>query len=455
MARLNGWKEVATYLGKSVRTAQRWERSYKLPVHRLGYEGGEIVWADTDDLDAWLRSQSVNAPSSAAPAAVEVNALPELTDEAASPSPKPPTAYLPPWVRRGSLAALAILVIVVGAYSWSPDRRLRVVGWAVEGGVLQGIGPEGQRLWTARLPVRLHSESYPSSWSGRSGTNLVQADLDGDGDPETLIAANADKRSDDAAFVVLNRDGRDRFPPVRPKGTVRFGDVSYAGPWAPYRVFVTTTASGESRIHASFIHRHDFPTLLVTMDANGRELARYWSNGYIDSVNTGTRDGRRVWLVGATNNESRGASLAVFRDVPSGAAPAIRADYVCTSCTGKVPDEFLVVPRRCIAQHPTVNGTALVDLAYTDDEGQLFAHVREGPLDGGNRPGSDVIYSFAPDFSRADVLVAWGLLFMHRDMYQRGVLDHEWTPEEEATLFPVLRWDGARFVEIPRGRITY
>jgi hypothetical protein len=455
MVRLNGWKEIATYLGKSVRTAQRWERIYNLPVHRLGHEGGEIVWADSDDLDVWLRSQSVNATPPASPAAVEVEASPDLTGEAAPPSPEPPTTYLLPWVRWGPLAALAILVIVVGAYSWPTDKRPRVVGWTVEGGLLQGIGSGGQQLWTARLPVRLQSEAYQSSWSGRSGTNLVQADLDGDGDSETLIAAVADQRSDDAAFVVLNRDGRERFPPVRPKGTVTFGDVSYAGPWTPYRVHVTTTASGEPRIHASFIHRHEFPTLLVTMDADGRELSRYWSNGYIDSVNTGIRDGRRVWLVGATNNESRGASLAVFRDVPSGAAPAVRADYVCTSCTGKVPDEFLVMPRRCIAQHPTVNGTALVDVAYTDDAGQVFAHAREGPLNNGNRPGSDVIYSFAPDLSRADVLVAWGLLLMHRDMHQRGVLDHEWTPAEEATLFPVLRWDGARFVEIPRGRVTY
>jgi len=33
--RLESWKEIAAYLGRDVRTAQRWERLGGLPVHRL------------------------------------------------------------------------------------------------------------------------------------------------------------------------------------------------------------------------------------------------------------------------------------------------------------------------------------------------------------------------------------------------------------------------------------
>ena len=50
--RLNGWKEIASHLGKGVRTAQRWERNYALPSRRIGREGGEIVFAfKVTDLD--------------------------------------------------------------------------------------------------------------------------------------------------------------------------------------------------------------------------------------------------------------------------------------------------------------------------------------------------------------------------------------------------------------------
>ena len=54
---LNGWKDIASFLGKGVRTVQRWERDYHLPVHRIGKQGGEIVWASRQELDEWLRTK--------------------------------------------------------------------------------------------------------------------------------------------------------------------------------------------------------------------------------------------------------------------------------------------------------------------------------------------------------------------------------------------------------------
>ena len=35
--RLDSWKEIASYLGRGIRTVQRWEREEGLPVHRLDH----------------------------------------------------------------------------------------------------------------------------------------------------------------------------------------------------------------------------------------------------------------------------------------------------------------------------------------------------------------------------------------------------------------------------------
>lgn len=43
--RLNSWKEIATFLGRGVRTVQRWERELQLPVHRIG--DGPRTWITT------------------------------------------------------------------------------------------------------------------------------------------------------------------------------------------------------------------------------------------------------------------------------------------------------------------------------------------------------------------------------------------------------------------------
>jgi hypothetical protein len=59
---LQGWKEISTYLKRGVRTAQRWELTYRMPVHRIEADV-RSVFAYADELDAWLeRSHVKSAP---------------------------------------------------------------------------------------------------------------------------------------------------------------------------------------------------------------------------------------------------------------------------------------------------------------------------------------------------------------------------------------------------------
>ncbi len=54
---LTSWKEIAQYLGKGVRTVQRWEQRFGLPVRRpLGAGHKSTVLARREDLDHWMNS---------------------------------------------------------------------------------------------------------------------------------------------------------------------------------------------------------------------------------------------------------------------------------------------------------------------------------------------------------------------------------------------------------------
>lgn len=57
-ATLQGWKEIAAELDRSVRTVQRWERTLDLPVNKLGKGTGSPVFAFKDELHAWLRHKA-------------------------------------------------------------------------------------------------------------------------------------------------------------------------------------------------------------------------------------------------------------------------------------------------------------------------------------------------------------------------------------------------------------
>src|SRR3954464_3763144 len=56
---LNSWKEIASYLGRGVRTVQRWEAQLGLPVHRPAGKDHSAVVAFSSELDQWLDSRPV------------------------------------------------------------------------------------------------------------------------------------------------------------------------------------------------------------------------------------------------------------------------------------------------------------------------------------------------------------------------------------------------------------
>src|SRR5262245_14352171 len=55
---LNSWQDVASYLGVSVRTAQKWEKTLALPIRRMPGPRGRIV-ADPAELDRWKLQAAV------------------------------------------------------------------------------------------------------------------------------------------------------------------------------------------------------------------------------------------------------------------------------------------------------------------------------------------------------------------------------------------------------------
>lgn len=51
---LTSWKDIARYMGKGVRTVQRWEQDFGLPVRRPQGSSKKAVLARPRDLDAWV-----------------------------------------------------------------------------------------------------------------------------------------------------------------------------------------------------------------------------------------------------------------------------------------------------------------------------------------------------------------------------------------------------------------
>lgn len=63
---LTSWKDIARYMGKGVRTVQRWEQDFGLPVRRPSGSDRKAILARPSDLDAWVAMRCVSRAQSGA-----------------------------------------------------------------------------------------------------------------------------------------------------------------------------------------------------------------------------------------------------------------------------------------------------------------------------------------------------------------------------------------------------
>ncbi len=106
--RLDSWKEIASYLRKSVRSVQRWEAEEGMPVRRHLHGKAGTVYAFAPELDAWWKERgAILAAQNGAEEALVVPAEPVTAEVARElvPPPPPRRPRRATWVAVGFVAA--------------------------------------------------------------------------------------------------------------------------------------------------------------------------------------------------------------------------------------------------------------------------------------------------------------------------------------------------------------
>ena len=126
---LDSWKEIAAYLGREVRTVQRWEKKEGLPVHRQIHEKLGTVYAYKSEVDAWWRERSAklasnsdNGEATEGPRVVEWPAsTPEIPGEELTTATR--SRWL--WGLAAVVAASGLLALFVLANEWGLRDKLK------------------------------------------------------------------------------------------------------------------------------------------------------------------------------------------------------------------------------------------------------------------------------------------------------------------------------------------
>ena len=168
---LESWKEIAAYLGRSVRAVQLWEKEEHLPIHRHQHDKQGTVFAYRDELDRWRDARSTSPPAAAPPVV------------------RP--------ARRWIFAGVAVVIVVAAALLWRWQSRRDVtavrsvavlpftsnadVGQHVSDGVTELLIDDLAALQDLRVMARSSVFRYKAKPPVRAGEELdVDAIVTGD-----------------------------------------------------------------------------------------------------------------------------------------------------------------------------------------------------------------------------------------------------------------------------------
>lgn len=402
LSRLDSWKAIADYFGRSVRTVMRWERDRNLPVHHVPGGNTRTVFALVEELDAWMAGEHGVAVAAEA----SVAAAPPLPDS----SPKR-------WHRSHSwrIAALVFTgLAVIGAVAVMPPgvrspEAAPIATAAMVERLLVSSDAAGREVWRYELPAG-------TAPFGTRGARVV--DISGDGRPDVLALLRTMRPEGDGTGALLAIDSQGaRLWQRSLDDSYRFGDTDYGPTWFPENAIVYHQA-GAVRITATLHHNTWWPDIVATFDAEGRVLAKFVNTGWLFGLNL-TRDDRYL-LASGVSNAFGGAVLVVLDAAnPGGTAPSDGGSLpACANCPPGAPRAYVVAPWSDLAR-PAELPTIIVQVS---DSGTILLRAQQ------RRPGAgavpEIIIELSPSLEVVERTVSDTFREAHDLLARSGELDH-------------------------------
>jgi hypothetical protein len=433
---LQGWKEIAGYLGVSVRTAQTLEDSQGLPVQRRGVGKKAPVSAISTELEAWrTNGQTGVAPeqkpkteerqgdASEGTAPAERQALYKVSDSAIA--EQPPgfvTANRPMWPRYALGVGLLVLTIGTAFYYGVVVPHGPPSDFRVDGKNLVVFNAKGKELWRHTFPKGLAPGSY--GVEVRRLRNWL-SDLDGDGQVVLLFTVEPENWSEVGSTLACFGPGgkiRWQFTPGR-----QVTDASGDHMTPPYIIHAVEVLAGktpaDTRIAVSSVHYVNQPDQVAILDVHGRVLGEYWHPGHLNFLAQADLDGdgTNELLAAGVNNGDHQATLVVLNpwEVSGLMTPVEMTDERFRLVDMPPAKERAVVlfPRSCVSKGQAY--TRVASLVVHKD--RIVLVVAEQPaMDG---PG--FIYELGYSLQTLTVVAANDFVrTAHHKMEALGELDH-------------------------------
>lgn len=403
---LSSWKEIAAYLGVSVRTAQNWEAEKQLPITRLGPRGR--ILATTAGLDAWKQSNLQGTR--------RTNGYRFLR-----------------WYAAGLTAVLLIALAAAAVHSIRESRR-RPTGYRIDPGRFVVVDASGRELWNVQEPELAGRETY-GYVEGKGNRAAWFGDLDGDGLTEVLFVPILKPEAGriPGPLICFSQDGRERWR-FSPGRAISTSTESFEPPFA-----VVNFAVAARRIVVEGQHRFFYPAQVAVVSPEGKLLREYWHAGHLPALAVSDFDGdgaSEIYAAGV-NNARKMATLVVLDPERMAGAADERGTpaYQFRGLAPGVEKARILFPRSCLTNVKDIWNFAQM-LAL--DKHDLTVTVSEDPHD----TGAALFYHLDRSLRLKNLTPGDGFEMTHSRFRAEGKLDHDMNQAELDRLREVVYVSG-------------
>ncbi len=382
---LTSWKQIAAYLGVSVRTAQLWERERGLPVKRMVGERGR-VWATEPELDTWRKTS-----------AFEVQV------------PRPRWRR---WLIAGIAAAVCILAGGMAYVAWKPSSP---ASFRVHGQFLTVTDHRGRELWTRSFDWPLKpAESY---WEDHT---IWFGDVDGDHRTEVLFTPGNSEQLKDSPLYCFSENGKElwRFTAGRSVATRK---ERFAATFVVDRFIVAPIGpNGSDVVVVASYQMPYYPSQIACLSPKGELRGDYWHSGHLRrlAITDIDGDGRQEICAGGISNSYRSATLVVLDPADlHGASVEEDADFQLLGFSPAREKARLLFYRSCLNREDFPYNR--VDALWFH-ENRLVVSVLERPAP----PETTVLYEFGPHLELRNVAPSDYFRAEHEKLERAGTLKH-------------------------------
>ncbi len=391
-AELHGWKQIAGYLGVSIRTAQGMEKS-ALPVYR-GPGVKAPVYALTREIDAWKAS----------------------TTRAGQPVPEGFPSRRE-WMRYGWIGAQAALAAGGCVTVFERFRQTDALpgSWRIQGADLVVTGEGDSPLWHYRFP------EAPEDSFGYG----VFADFSGSGRRDTLFIYRPTRQGSTACLCCFDRKGSHRWTFYPGKTVADTLGRRFSPPYSVEQaVAFRPRGASIDRVASVSVHNYSFPAQLAILDGKtGKVTGEYWHRGHLNHLAAVDLDGdgEPELLAGGVNDapEFKQATLLVFdhRRV-AGATPNPQGGSYYQGIPPMAAKRTVFFPKSPLARHQDFNRVAAVDIQAS----RIVVAVAEGTTE---LQAESIVYELDYNLTVVNVLLADAAQNSLHELQRRGEIPTE------------------------------